>query len=249
MRNKSILSRVFPSGFSSAFSVHRPGVPPAVCRVVVALIGAVLLSSVFAGQSFAAGVPLAKAQASSPPRDSVTVIGDSVTLGAQRFASMQKRLAKIKGVSWCKVDARGSRQLAAGVKYARSLKKSGDLGTIVVFSLTTNGSFDYKKAKAAFKAVGKDRYVVFVTGYVKGYSYFNKSNKAVRQLAGEESRVFVADWNKLIVGKKNKQLSDNYCHLNSVSGGWYVNEVKKAIQQARKKHVEDYQKKLTAKRG
>jgi hypothetical protein len=238
--SNQILSVIFFPGGSDAGAVHRPGVPPIVCRVIVALVCLILLSPVFAGGSFAAGYQHVKVQAASPPEDSITVIGDSVTLGALRYAKIQKRLAKIKGISWCKVDARGNRQLADGVKLAKRLKKQDKLGTIVVYSLTTNGSFDYKKAKAAFKAVGKDRYVIFVTGYVKGYSYFDRSNEAVRKLAGEESRVFVADWNKLITGKKNKHLSDDYCHLNSVSGGWYVDEIKEAVREARKQHVEDY---------
>jgi hypothetical protein len=178
----------------------------------------------------------------TPPADSVTVIGDSVTLGAERYANIKNRVAKVKGVSWCKVDSRGSRQLEGGLKLAKSLKKSGKLGDIVVFSLTTNGSFSYKQAKAAAKAVGKDRYVVFVTGYVVGYSYFNKSNKAVRKLAKEKSNVFVADWNKFIVKKKNKHLSDNYCHLNATSGRWYVDLVTDAVSEARAAHIAAYKK-------
>jgi hypothetical protein len=218
-------------------------------RAVIASLCAVALLLASAGSSFAYSgqVELSKAPRSTPPRDSVTVIGDSVTLGAKLFANMRKRVAKAKGISWCSVDAKGSRQLAAGVELARELKKSGKLGRIVVYSLTTNGSFGYKAAKAAFKAAGKDRYVVFVTGYVKGHSYTDKSNAAVRRLASEQGRVFVADWNKLITGKKNKQLSDNYCHLNATSGSWYVNAVIDAVTEARKVHVDRYRNNLAKK--
>jgi hypothetical protein len=222
----------------------------AIRAAVLALICAVALSVANADSSFAAtagAYELTKAPRTVPRNDSVTVIGDSVTLGAERFARMQKRLAQTTGISWCDVDSRGSRQLAAGVKLARQLKKKGKLGNIVVYSLTTNGSFGYKEAKAAFKAVGKDRYVVFVTGYVKGYSYFQKSNEAVRELAKEERRVLVADWNKFIVKKKYKHLSDDYCHLSSTSGRWYVDIVKKAVREARVEHIAAYKKKLSAK--
>ncbi|MDR0519164.1 MAG: Ig-like domain-containing protein [Clostridiales Family XIII bacterium] len=222
-------------------------------RTAIALLcaAAVMLSaagaSIASGASFAYGAEryeLAAAPKSTPPKDSVTVIGDSVTLGAKLFAGMGSRISRTRGISWCRVDAKGSRQLAAGVKLVKELKKNKKLGKIVVYSLTTNGSFGYKEAKAAFKAAGKDRYVIFVTGYVKGHSYPNKSNAAVRKLASKQKRVFVADWNKLIRSKKNKQLSDDYCHLTPTSGRWFVSIVRNAVKDARAAHVARHRAKL-----
>jgi CRISPR/Cas system-associated protein Cas5 (RAMP superfamily) len=113
------------------------------------------------------------------------------------------------------------------------LKKQGKLGDIVVFALGTNSIFRMKEAKEAVRIVGKNRYVVFVTGYVKGKPFTNISNKAVRKLAKGNARVFVADWNKFISGKKNKKLSDNSCHLTKTSSLWYSGVIEKSIKAAR----------------
>ncbi|MDR1134532.1 MAG: hypothetical protein LBL05_10240 [Synergistaceae bacterium] len=170
---------------------------------------------------------------SSVPADSVTVIGDSVTLGAEMFANMEGRIEKTKGVSWCNVDSRVSRRLEAGMELVKKLKKKGKLGSIVVYALTTNGSFSYKAAKKARKAAGKHRYVIFVTGYNKGHAYPNRSNASIKKLAANYKNVFVADWNKVIREKGGKNLSDNRCHLNATSGRWYTNTVIKAIKKVR----------------
>jgi hypothetical protein len=146
---------------------------------------------------------------------------------------MEGRIEKTKGVSWCRVDSRGSRRLKAGVELAKKLKKNGKLGSIVVYALATNGSFDYKAAKKARKAAGRDRYVIFVTGYNRGYTYPNRSNAAIKKLAANYKNVFVADWNKVIRSKGGKNLSDNRCHLNATSGRWYTDTVIKAIKKVR----------------
>jgi hypothetical protein len=176
---------------------------------------------------------LEKAPDASVKSDSVTVIGDSVTLGAELFSDMEDRIAKTKGISWCRVDARGSRQLKAGMQLAKKLRKKDKLGSIVVYSLTTNSSFDYKAAKKARNAVGKDRYVVFVTGYNKGYTYPDRSNASIKKLAGKYKNVIVADWNKVIRKHKGRSLSDNRCHLTSKSGRWYTDTVIEAVKEAR----------------
>ncbi|MCL1891562.1 MAG: Ig-like domain-containing protein [Coriobacteriia bacterium] len=177
---------------------------------------------------------LAKAPKVKPKADSVTVVGDSVTLGALLFANLEGRIANAKGVSWCSVDAEGSRQLADGVKLVKRLKKAGKLGSVVVYALTTNGSFDYKAAKKARKAAGKNRYVIFVTGYNKGYDYPAQSNAAIKKLAKKDKKVFVADFEKVMISHGGSRgLSDGHCHLNATGGRWYGDTIIKAIGKVR----------------
>ncbi|MDR2714407.1 MAG: Ig-like domain-containing protein [Coriobacteriales bacterium] len=179
-------------------------------------------------------VTLAKAPKITPKADSVTVVGDSVTLGALLFANLEGRIANTKGVSWCRVDAEGSRQLADGVKLVKRLKKEGKLGSVVVYALTTNGFFDYKEAQAARKAAGKNRYVIFVTGYNKGYDYPARSNAAIKKLAKKDKKVFVADFEKVMKSHGgSKGLSDGQCHLTATGGRWYGETIIKAIGKAR----------------
>jgi hypothetical protein len=184
-------------------------------------------------EALAQKLTLGKAPTKSVKADSVTVIGDSVPLGAQLYGNMKNRLAATKGVSWCRVDNRGSRRLAAAVDLAKQLMRQGKLGSIVVFATSTNGSFGYAEAKAARKAMGKSRYVIFVTGYNRGYTYPDTSNAAMKRLAGEDKKVFVADWNKLIRTKGGKGISDGRCHLNGTGARWYVDEIIKTIRKVR----------------
>jgi hypothetical protein len=205
--------------------------------IVLLTVAALILCCFGIPESYAAGaatsITLKKIPKLSAKADSVTVIGDSVTLGAELFADMEDRIADTKGVSWCNVDSRGSRQLSAGVNIVKDLKKDGKLGKIVVYALATNGSFDYDAAKKARKAAGKKRYVIFVTGYNKGHDYTNESNAAMRKLAKNYKKVFVADWDKTIREHDGKNLSDGRCHLTSVSGAWYTNTVIKAVKKVR----------------
>jgi hypothetical protein len=146
---------------------------------------------------------------------------------------MKNRIANTLGVSWCKVDCRVSRQLAAATELAGELKRKGELGSIVVFATSTNWFFEYDKAKHARDVVGSDRYVIFVSGYNRGYTYPNISNKAMKQLAKNDKKVFVADWNKLIRTKGGAGISDGRCHLTSSGARWYVDEIVKTIRKVR----------------
>jgi hypothetical protein len=164
------------------------------------------------------------------------VIGDSVTLGAKYYGNLSNRIAKVKNVSWCRTDALGSRGLTkgakpTGVQLANSLKKKGKLGKIVVYALATNHSYSYKEVKEACDKVGKDRYVILVTGYVKGHSYTLKSRKAALKLAKKKTNVVVADWYSVMKAKKGKGLSDNYCHLTHKSAIWYGDVIIKAVRE------------------
>ncbi|MDR1291892.1 MAG: hypothetical protein LBJ91_00645 [Clostridiales Family XIII bacterium] len=202
-----------------------------VCQCGVASAGA--LDPATTDSAFDESAPDTSEPGVSVPADSVTVIGDSVTLGAELFANMEGRIEKTKGVSWCHVDSRGSRRLEAGMRIVEQLRQKNKLGSIVVYALTTNGSFNYKTAKKARKAADKDRYVIFVTGYNKGHAYPNRSNASIKKLEANYRNVFIADWNKVIRGKGGACLSDNRCHLTSKSGRWYTDTVISAIKDAR----------------
>ncbi len=167
-------------------------------------------------------------------QDSVTVIGDSVPLGAALWGNMKNRIANNDGVSWCDVDCKASRRLRGAVELARKLDAQDRLGTIVVFAVSTNGIFHYKRAKAARDAMGKHRSVIFVTGYRGGFSYTDTANNAVKLLAEKDDKVFVADWSEFVKSKGGAGLKADRCHLTGTSAVWYVDVVMEAIEQARK---------------
>ncbi len=178
-------------------------------------------------------ITMSQAPQKKVPQDSVTVIGDSVPLGAVYWGDMKNRIANTLGISWCNVDCRASRQLPAGVELAKKLKAEGNLGSIVVYATSTNWYFDYEMAKAARDAVGSHRYVIFVTGYNRGYTYPDKSNRAMKELAQKDEKVFVADWNTFIKSKGGAGISDGRCHLTHQGAGWYVDVLIKSIRKVR----------------
>jgi hypothetical protein len=198
-----------------------------VCFVVVSAVP----GSAFAAEKYSlthTGLPVTSCD--------VTVIGDSVTLGAKYFGNISGRIAALKDISTCETDAIGSRGLMrgaspTGITLAKSLKKSGKLGKIVVLALATNHSYSYGEAKQVVDIIGEDRYVIFVTGYVKGHTYTLRSRDSALKIASERKNVLVADWYSVMKAHGGKGLSDDYCHLNGTSAKWYVDEIIKRIKE------------------
>jgi peptidoglycan/LPS O-acetylase OafA/YrhL len=106
--------------------------------------------------------PAAPAASVGPPlvRGRVTMIGDSVMLGAKD--ALQARLGD--GVLW--LDAKESRQFGAGVDLIRSLRDQGQLGDEVVVQLGTNGTFDPAAFDDMMQILAPARRVVVVNAKV-----------------------------------------------------------------------------------
>ena len=127
--------------------------------------------------------------------DGVTVIGDSVILGAQSTL--------MNTIPDCYVDAKVSRSISAGYDIMTNLQNSGKLREYVVIALGTNGNSSYAKQLTKFiDNLEPGHRLIFVTPF-DGRSnensiVVNKTADWERDLPNQYEYVTVADWAALI---------------------------------------------------
>ena len=92
-------------------------------------------------------------------RHLVTVIGDSVFLGASVAFQQQCENAV--------VDAKISRQVVQALDVAKQLDKKHKLGDIVIIALGTNSNFNSKSGQKLIDYLGKDRTIYWIDTYGK----------------------------------------------------------------------------------
>jgi hypothetical protein len=117
-------------------------------------------------------------------------IGDSVMLGAA------ERLAR----AGFEVDARGCRQMAAGVDILRSRRRAGTLPRVVIVALGTNWVITRADVRRTLAILGPRRLLVLVTPRELGGG--SSSDAQVVRDAGRRHprRVAVADWVRVSAG-------------------------------------------------
>lgn len=155
--------------------------------------------------------------------DSVTVVGDSVTL-----ASQPELQSTLPGIT---VDADVSRSSFVFADIAKEMEAAGTLKHYVVISLGTNGNYPSAVVDDIFDAVGPDRDIVFVTGHAPAYAtWVPEANKTVRNLAKKyPDRVRIADWDA-IASKHPELLAGDGIHPGPKGGQLYADEVKRALE-------------------
>jgi hypothetical protein len=159
---------------------------------------------------------------------SVTVIGDSVTLGAS------SALAEVLPGAY--VDATVSRSMKNGVDIVKELAKSGMLGEYIVIALASNANFDSgERAEEIVKIVGKGKRIIFVTGY--GKDFMTPVNEHLRKMAETMDGITVADWEKAILGNTEHLAPDGIHAGDKESKMIYANTIAEAIKIAKEKKV------------
>jgi hypothetical protein len=164
-------------------------------------------------------------QVSAAEKPTVTIVGDSVPLGAAKYMRSYITAGQV-----IKNDCRGSRQLKRdGLPLLKTIDSQGKLGDIVVLAMVTNSNFSVADAEAAIAICGPDRYVIFVTGYNNGMKYVDVSNASIKSVAASHSNVTVCDWHKFILSRPNKNMSPDNCHLTGKSSQWYARLVAEGV--------------------
>lgn len=125
--------------------------------------------------------PTMQAGASKP---SVTIIGDSVLLGAKDY--MNRHIARL----W--VDAKVGRQGSEGLAVIRELKNAGKLSDTVVLHLGTNGYLAEKHMRAMLQELA-GRKIVLVNIHAPR-RWAEDNNDLLASLAAEFPGVRVMDW-------------------------------------------------------
>ena len=153
-------------------------------------------------------------------QDTISVIGDSVFLGAA--ASFQKI---------CKnsvIDAKISRQVYQAADIAKKMQKKNKLGNIVIISLGTNGPFNPATGQALIDYLGPDRTIYWISVYGKKLDIQKDVNKTIKKLAKKNSNVHIIPWAKY--GKKHSDwfYSDGI-HLNTKGQKGFAEYIAKNI--------------------
>lgn len=134
----------------------------------------------------------------------VTAIGDSIMIDLE--PSLQ---ADVKGISF---DAVVGQQWYTGISEAQQLRSKGQLGSIVVVELGTNGPISpdlFDEMMSELRGVSR---VVFVTNYVpEGYE--NSNNAIIEAGASQYRNATVANWYALASAHPGWLCPDGY-HLS-----------------------------------
>ncbi|MBT1161317.1 acetyltransferase [Bifidobacterium sp. SO1] len=150
----------------------------------------------------------------------VTVIGDSVTVGAS--PSLSKLLPGVV------VDAQVSRSVLKGPGIVSTLKAQGQLRKYVVISLNTNSETNAEELDAIVNAAGDGHVFVLVTAY-GDRSWIPLANQATFDYASAHAgNVTVADWNAAI-GAHPEWLGADGIHPGAQGQELYAQTVKDAI--------------------
>ena len=130
-------------------------------------------------------------QTQSVDGKTVTVIGDSVTIAAT--PELEKMMPGVY------VDAAVSRSSRVAAGILAKLEDEGELRDTVVIALATNGTITEADTEAILKVVGKDRTLVYVTGFGPARtSWIPMANSEIERAAKKYPNVVVADWHAAV---------------------------------------------------
>lgn len=118
----------------------------------------------------------------------ITVIGDSVFLGASpSFLKLEKEAV---------IDAKISRQVRHGMDVAKKLNKKGKLGNTILISLGTNSPFNPVTGQELIDYLGKERTIYWINAYGKNLEFQKEVNQTIQELVKRNSNVHLIPWAK-----------------------------------------------------
>lgn len=172
--------------------------------------------------------PAGSASASPEKKDSrkkaenqsLSVIGDSVFLGA---APSFKKIYK-----QANIDAKISRQVCQGLEVAKKMKKKKKLGNTVIISLGTNGNFNQATGQKLIDYLGRKRIIYWIDAYGKNLDIQKQVNRTIHKLVQKNRNVFLIPWSK--EGKKHPSwFYQDGTHLNTKGQAGFARFIKKSI--------------------
>lgn len=156
------------------------------------------------------------------PPLSVTMVGDSVLLGASpSILAVQPDYV---------IDAKVGRQLVQSGSVLDSLEAQGLLRQTVVMELGTNGAFSVEKGQELINRLGSGRTIYWVTVYGRELGWQEESNATIRQLAAQNENVHIIDWSQAVSGHPEWLCGDGI-HLSVAGRDAYANIVLGGLQQ------------------
>ncbi|MFW0183281.1 acyltransferase family protein [Rothia sp. CCM 9417] len=158
---------------------------------------------------------------------SVTIVGDSVTLASAAALGQAMPLAR--------VNAEVSRTSSAALPLIEQMTKDSQTGQVLVLSVTANSTFTLEQLETLKATVSSDgqRKIVLVTGLgPANLTWIEPSNKVIREFAQKNpDTVFIADWQAAASGHPEYLVSDGV-HPQGQGLTVYASTVKAAVAQA-----------------
>ncbi len=158
----------------------------------------------------------------------VTIIGDSITVGAESTLNSELAGADIHA----QVSKRFSGTVSdnkTGTEILEELSTSGQLREVLVFALGTNQDWltqaDIDKVLELASSASK---IVFVTNHTSTNNYDTNNTLFKQAAADNPSKVVVADWQAIVRGNESQYLSDG-THPNAEGNTKFVEVIKTAI--------------------
>lgn len=164
--------------------------------------------------------PEAEADFAVSDMPELTIIGDSVMLGAA--VEVQKVFPESV------VDAKESRQAWDGTAVVEELRRQGNLGNIVVVALGSNGSFSQNTGQEVLDAIGSDCTIYWSIPYGKYLYYQADIARILDDLAKENENLTILDWPGA-AEKHPEWFYDDGMHLNESGQEGYAAFLLEAI--------------------
>lgn len=149
----------------------------------------------------------------TPPTGKVSVIGESVTLGA---------VNQLRGYYGDRmgIDAQEGRRASESIAVLQKLSGEGMIAPTVILHIGNNGAISSDSFDAAYAAVGPDRTLVLVKIRVP-LRWEAQVNGEIDRLASMHSNVVVADWNA-VANAEPGLLTDDGVHLSGAGRERYT---------------------------
>lgn len=153
------------------------------------------------------------------PRRRITIVGDSVMLGARDHL--------VRAIPGALVDAKVGRQGGEGLERIQAFRSAKTLGDIVVLHLGTNGYISERYYREMLKQLSDRQAVVLVNVYADR-RWTGPNNQVISRLAGEFSNVRVVDWSGMATRRPDFLVSDGV-HLTSAGIRALAGELRQAM--------------------
>jgi peptidoglycan/LPS O-acetylase OafA/YrhL len=163
--------------------------------------------------------PSHKPSPSPAPRQRITLVGDSVLLGASPYL-----LRRLPGAS---VEAKVGRQGSEGLKLVQSLRDQAQLGDTTVIHLGTNGYLSEKQFRALLEQLA-DRQTVVVVNVYGARRWTRPNNELMARVSPQFQNVRLVDWHAIGQANPDYFVQDGI-HLSGIGIHAYYSQIRMAL--------------------